>query len=107
MAGVTIDLITGITSDATAANSPGGTNWGRVRVYGRHADVSWDTNMTVCTAGSKVGTHTVAGTANIFLTVSDDIINAKHQNVSRDHFGVTTEACAAANETIDIFLTRG
>ena len=59
--GVTIDDIPGITSDETAASGLNQSNWGRVRVYGRHASVSLDSGSTVCVSGDAVGTHREAG----------------------------------------------
>ncbi len=109
-AGVTIDQIPGITSDATAANSPGGTNWGRVRVYGRHAAVSWDSNVVRCVAGARVGVSTVAGEATIYKAPSQDNNvpgQERYDSSSKDSFGVTLQACAAGNKTIDVFVQRG
>lgn len=110
--GVTIDAITGITSDNTAASGLNQNNWGRVQVYGRHASVSWDSGAVTCVAGTKVAAHSAAGVATILRrsAISDDAAAAgtgQYPNASRDSFGVTLEACAAGNSTIDIFLTRG
>ena len=108
VAGVTIDAIPGITSDATAAANLSTGNYGRVRVYGRHANVSWDSGATAlpqgCTAGDLVGHHSVAGTASVFRKISQDSATGRN---STDSFGVALEACAADNKTLDIFIDKG
>ena len=108
VAGVTIDSIPGITRDATAAANLSTGNYGRVRVYGRHASVSWDSGATAlpqgCTAGDLVGHHNVAGTASVFRKISQDSVTARN---STDSFGVALEACAAGNKTLDIFIDKG
>lgn len=109
VAGITIDDIPGTSGDATAANSLGGTNWGRVRVYGRHADVSWDQsragiNSLDVPAGSRVsvsGRTGALGAAGMFRQISAD---STHDAVSRDSFGITLEAGASSDKTIDIFV---
>ena len=108
VAGVTIDAIPGITSDATAAANLSTGNYGRVRVYGRHASVSWDSGATAlpqgCLAGNLVGHHNVAGTASVFRNISQDSPTGRN---STDSFGVALEDCAAGNTTLDIFIDKG
>lgn len=107
--GVTMEALPGITSDATAANNPGNLNWGRVQVYGRHADVSWDGGATGCVAGQRASQSGVAGTGTILVPtpISGDTFGSINPNASRDDFGVLLEACAAANKVIDIFINKG
>jgi len=109
VAGVTIDAIVGITSDNTAADSSGTSNWGRVRVYGRHAAVSWDSGDTICTVGGLVAHHNLAGEATSFLAISEDVAGAitGRRATSRDSFGVALEGCAADNKDLDIFVNIG
>ncbi len=109
VAGVTIDDIGGVSSDLTAANATGLNTWGRIRVYGRHADVSWDQSQTSINAlaapvGSKVsvsGRPTTLGAAGTFRQASGDSVN---DAVSRDSFGSLLESPAATDKTVDIFI---
>lgn len=109
VAGVTMTSIPGITSDATAANNPGNLNWGRVRVYGRHANVSWDGGATGCVTGQRVAQSNVAGTGTILVPspISGDTFGSINPSASRDAFGTLLEDCAAANKIIDIFINKG
>lgn len=101
--GVTMDIIPSITSNATAPNSSGTVNWGRVQIYGLHTAVSWDSGATACIAGSLVGNALTAGTASLFKPLSQDTTVAA---ISRDNFGFTTAACASTSKTMDIFIHR-
>src|SRR3990167_9093985 len=102
VAGVTIDAIPGVTSDSTAAANLTGGNWGRVQTYGFHSSVSFDTGAVACTAGTLVGQSNVAGRATVFEPISDDGVALQYPASSSDSFGVTVEACAAGNSTIDV-----
>src|SRR3990167_858399 len=66
VAGVTMDAIPAVSTDATAADSSGNGNWGRVQVYGRHANVSWDSGAVSGAAGSKVSAHSTAGLSTFY-----------------------------------------
>lgn len=111
VAGVTIDDIPGSSRDNSAASDLGYDNWGRMRVYGRHASVSWDSSTLVGTqggaipAGSKVsvsGRATVGGAAGVFRAASEDASGLN--NVSKDHFGFLSETPSAGDKTADIFI---
>lgn len=110
VAGVTIDAIPGVTSDATAAANLSQSNYGRIRVYGRHADVSFDTSSNDCSAGARIAAHNIAGTATAMnnqfgsTDISSDVLTS---GISFDAFGVALEACAAANTTLDVFIQKG
>lgn len=105
VAGVTMDAIPGITSDATAATQGGYTfnNWGRVQVYGRHANVSFDPCGTTIAAGSKVAAHSTAGLATAWRKITHDELAT---TASGDSFGVALEAVAAGTKDLDIFIQR-
>lgn len=106
VAGVTIDSIPGITSDATAASGLNQNNWGRVKVYGRHADVSFDSGATGCSAGARIAHGAVAGMATDLRVerTSHDVLRS---GVSGDAFGIALEACASNNKTLDVFIQKG
>ena len=107
VAGVTLDEIPGTSRDNTAANDESGGNWGRIQVYGRHADVSWDSSSSGGTqagtvpAGSRVAVSAkLGGTVGIFRGVSSDITSA----VSTDSLGFLTETPGQTDKTADIFV---
>lgn len=107
VAGVLMDDIPGNSNDETAADSSGTSNWGRMQIYGPHTDVSMDNGMIVCSAGSKVGTSAVAGQiGRYYEKSSDDGVNT-NTDMSRDYLGVTLEACATGNKSIDVFIRKG
>src|SRR3990167_1912611 len=108
VAGVTIDRIPGITSDATAASNVSTGNYGRVRVYGRHASVSFDGNAATCLAGSRVAAGGgVAGTATSLTTSVGVSGDGSLTGNSGDALGIALEACATANKTLDVFIQKG
>ena len=107
VAGVTIDSIPGITSDSTAAANVTTGNYGRVRVYGRHAGVSFDSNATTCLAGARIASHSLAGTATPLATSVGVSGDGSLTGISGDALGITLEACAAGNRTLDVFIQKG
>ena len=102
--GVTMDAIPSVTSDATAANSEGFNNWGRVQIYGRHANVSFDSGATSGAVGSKISAHSTAGLATFYRGLSEDPTAANQ--VSNDSFAVSLEAASASTKDLDIFIRR-
>lgn len=113
VAGVAIDDINGISSDATAANSLQNGIWGRIRVYGRHANVSFDaatacgignTGATLCPmVGLLASQSGVAGRATILRQTSDENALA-FTTASRDSFGILLESPAVTDKTADILV---
>ena len=108
VAGVTIDDIPGTSRDNTAVLDESSSNWGRIQVYGRHANVSWDSSTIPGTAGgtlsagAKVSVSTkLGGTAGIFRNASSDLAGSP---VSVDSLGFLLKSPAATDKTTDIFV---
>ena len=107
VAGVTIDALPGITSDATAASGLNQSNWGRVKVWGRHANVSIDNQSATCSAGARIASGSLAGEATALRFLGSISLDVFKNGVSGDAFGVALEACAANNKSLDVFIQRG
>lgn len=104
VAGVTMDAISAVSTDATAANSAGNSNWGRVQVYGLHKNVSFDPGGTVTAAGARIASHSTSGLATLYRAASRD--PAATSQVSDDYFGISLEAVVLGTRDLDIFITR-
>lgn len=110
VAGVAMDNIPGSSRDSSAVSDVGASNWGRIQVWGRHADVSWDQSTVggasaLCSTGTLVGVSARnAGAAGMFIKTSADTVRAA---VSTDSAGFLLESPAASDKTVDIFLKLG
>lgn len=110
VAGVTMDIIKGSSTDNTAAEDENAnpSNWGRVQVWGRHADVRFQVCALPfsCAAGMLVGTGSTSQDAAVFRAASFDatatLANLSH--ASRDSFGVMLETPAVTDTTVDVFI---
>lgn len=113
-AGITIDEIPGSSRDYSATRDEGYSNWGRVRVYGRHVGVVSVTDTkssgVAAGAGDLVSTSSTAGSAGLFSTTSSDYLTVgtgpqggrQFANASRDSVGVILNATSTTSW--DVFV---
>ena len=96
VAGVTIDAIPGVTSDNTAASGLSQNNWGRVKTYGRHANV-----LTAASEPSSAGQLVItSSTAGAVTGTNSDTIG----KVSGDGQMVGVALEAASSTLVDVFV---
>ena len=106
VAGVALDVILGSSRDFSAVSDDAFGNWGRIQVWGKFTDVSYDNNqLALLVAGLRVGSGSSAGTSSIFRTTSLDATAGSFTASSQDSFGVSLEA--ATDNQLDIFINKG